>query len=43
MASDRAIAMACGCDGYLEKPIGPATFMTDIERFLRPKVKDAAP
>jgi len=34
MAGDREKALAAGCDGYLEKPINPETFVSDIERFL---------
>ena len=34
MAGDKEKALAAGCDGYLEKPINPDTFITDIERFL---------
>lgn len=34
MLGDRDKALAAGCDGYLEKPIDPATFVTDVERFL---------
>ena len=34
MLGDREKALAAGCDGYLEKPIDPATFATDVERFL---------
>jgi two-component system, cell cycle response regulator DivK len=34
MMGDREKALAAGCDGYLEKPINPETFVSDIERFL---------
>ena len=34
MAGDREKALAAGCDGYLEKPINPETFIASIERFL---------
>lgn len=34
MAGDRERVMAAGCQGYIEKPINPETFLTDIERFL---------
>lgn len=34
MVGDREKALAAGCDGYLEKPIDPVTFVPDIERFL---------
>ena len=35
MAGDREQILASGCDGYLEKPINPETFVTDITRYLR--------
>ncbi|MGN6582062.1 MAG: response regulator [Bordetella sp.] len=34
MAGDRERCLAAGCDGYIEKPINPETFVTEIERFL---------
>ena len=34
MAGDRERTLAAGCNGYLEKPINPETFVTEIERFL---------
>jgi two-component system cell cycle response regulator DivK len=34
MAGDREKALAAGCDGYIEKPINPETFVSEIERFL---------
>jgi two-component system cell cycle response regulator DivK len=34
MAGDREKALASGCDGYIEKPINPETFVSEIERFL---------
>jgi len=34
MVGDREHALAAGCTGYIEKPIHPETFMTDIERYL---------
>ncbi len=37
MMGDREKALAAGCNGYLEKPINPDTFVTEIERFLRPQ------
>jgi two-component system cell cycle response regulator DivK len=34
MAGDRERILAAGCDGYLEKPINPDTFVADIKRHL---------
>jgi two-component system cell cycle response regulator DivK len=34
MMGDREKALSVGCDGYLEKPINPETFVSEIERFL---------
>lgn len=36
MVGDREKALEAGCTGYLEKPINPLTFMSEIEKFLRP-------
>lgn len=36
MAPDRAAALAAGCDGYIEKPIDPETFVATVEGHLRP-------
>ena len=36
MVGDREKALAAGCDGYMEKPINPETFVADVERFLPP-------
>lgn len=41
MAGDREKALDAGCDGYIEKPIDPATFWADIERQL-PWLKDVS-
>jgi two-component system cell cycle response regulator DivK len=36
MEGDREKAMAAGCDGYIEKPIDPDTFVGEVEKlFLR--------
>jgi two-component system, cell cycle response regulator DivK len=35
MVGDREEAMAAGCDGYIEKPINPDTFVGEVSSFLR--------
>ena len=35
MTGDREKAMNAGCEGYIEKPINPETFVNEIGRFLR--------
>ncbi|MEX2577451.1 MAG: response regulator [Verrucomicrobiales bacterium] len=34
MSGDREKALRAGCDGYLEKPINPETFVDEVSRFL---------
>lgn len=34
MVGDRDKAMAVGCNGYIEKPINPNTFMSEVELHL---------
>jgi two-component system, cell cycle response regulator DivK len=34
MVGDRDKAMAAGCNGYIEKPINPDTFMAEVELHL---------
>jgi CheY-like chemotaxis protein len=34
MVGDREKALEAGCDGYIEKPIDPDTFVAEIGRFL---------
>ena len=34
MAGDREKSIAAGCNGYIEKPINPETFVAEIERYL---------
>jgi len=39
MAGDRDKALAAGCNGYIEKPINPDTFMNQVEFHLTPAEK----
>jgi two-component system cell cycle response regulator DivK len=34
MAGDREKAIAAGCNGYIEKPINPDTFVAEVAAFL---------
>ncbi len=34
MPKDRAEIIASGCEGYMEKPIDPDTFVSELERYL---------
>jgi CheY-like chemotaxis protein len=34
MAGDRERILAAGCDGYIEKPINPETFVAEVRAFL---------
>jgi two-component system cell cycle response regulator DivK len=36
MLGDRERCLAAGAEGYIEKPIDPATFVGEIERYLPP-------
>jgi len=35
MKGDREKTLSAGCNGYIEKPINPETFVTEIEQFLK--------
>lgn len=37
MAGDRGKAIEAGCTGYIEKPINPETFITEVESYRRTK------
>jgi two-component system cell cycle response regulator DivK len=43
MLGDREKTIAAGCDGYLEKPINPETFVADVERYLNEVRKEPPP
>jgi two-component system cell cycle response regulator DivK len=43
MVGDREKSLAAGCNGYIEKPINPDTFVAEIERFLTPNQKGSTP
>lgn len=40
MAGDREKALGAGVEGYIEKPIDPATFVNEVERFLPPGAQE---
>lgn len=37
MVGDREKSLEAGCNGYIEKPINPDTFVTEIQRFTPPE------
>ncbi len=43
MMGDREKAIAAGCNGYIEKPINPETFVSEIERYLGEAPKENHP
>ena len=34
MVGDKERVLAAGCSGYIEKPINPETFMTEVEKYI---------
>lgn len=43
MPGDRERAIASGCNGYIEKPINPETFVSEIEHYLGLAQKEPLP
>jgi two-component system, cell cycle response regulator DivK len=41
MTGDREKSIAAGCNGYIEKPINPDTFIAEIERYLHGAPKES--
>ncbi|NOX76687.1 MAG: response regulator [Gammaproteobacteria bacterium] len=35
MSGDREAILSAGCDGYIQKPIEPTTFVAKVETYLR--------
>lgn len=42
MSGDRERSLAAGCNGYIEKPINPDTFVTEVQRYLEEARKEKA-
>jgi two-component system, cell cycle response regulator DivK len=40
MPGDREKTIAAGCNGYIEKPINPDTFVAEIERYINTALKE---
>lgn len=43
MPGDREKCLAAGAEGYIEKPIDPATFVAEVERYLRSSAERPTP
>ena len=43
MVGDREKSLEAGCNGYIEKPINPETFVAEIEQFAPPTRPPANP
>ncbi|MCX5707362.1 MAG: response regulator [Candidatus Omnitrophica bacterium] len=35
MTGDKEKVLAAGCNGYIEKPIDPETFLTEIQKYIK--------
>jgi two-component system cell cycle response regulator DivK len=42
MVGDREKTLAAGCNGYIEKPINPETFVSEVEACLAPLERDSS-
>lgn len=42
MAGDRERVLAAGCNGYIEKPINPYTFMEQVLAFIEPVLPNSS-
>lgn len=42
MVGDREQALAAGCNGYIEKPINPDSFVAEVELHLLARQKESA-
>lgn len=40
MVGDREKALDAGCNGYLEKPIDPDSFVSEVERYIKEARKE---
>ncbi len=43
MVGDRERVFAAGAEGYIEKPINPETFVTEVERYFPPFDRETHP
>lgn len=43
MPGDRERALAAGCNGYIEKPIDPQNFVSQIQSILSPRAAGGSP
>lgn len=43
MVGDREKCLEAGAEGYLEKPINPESFVSEVERFLPPPAPEEGP